>query len=125
MLPGPLPLSSIAHSPPAESVVPQLVAKAKPVTLTCTPLASADPRLRRVRFGASSTERANAAVGVDPFAGTASFARYAAEPEHRLPAHAAGARTADRTVEGNAAVGAFTSGRSYVSVAKRVWLADG
>ena len=33
--------------------------------------------------------------------------------------------TAPRTVEGNAVVGALFSGRSNVSVARKVWLADG
>src|SRR6185437_7060833 len=71
MLPGPLPLNSIAHWLPAGIVAPQLVAEVKPLAATCTPAASTEPRLRRVRFGKSSTERARDAVAAFALAGRA------------------------------------------------------
>ena len=94
-----------------------------PVTAICTPVACADPRLRSVRLGESSTESASDAVAAPALAGTVSLARYAAAPAHRLPLQARHGRTAPRTVDGNAAVGASFSGRSKVSVASRLWLA--
>src|ERR1035437_882530 len=126
MLPGPAPASAMLHSPPAARVVPQLVAWVKlPVTAICTPVACADPRLRSVRLGESSTESASAAVSAATLAGIVSLARYAAAPAHRLPLHADTGRTAPRTVDGNAVVGASFNGRSKVSVDSRLWLAEG
>ena len=125
MLPGPVPVSAMLHSPPAASVVPQLLACVNPLTEITTPVACADPRLRSVRFGESSTESASAAVSAAALVGTVSLARYAAAPAHRLPLHAGTGRTAPCTVDGNAVVGASFNGRSKDSVASRLWLADG
>lgn len=101
------------HSPPAASAAPQLLAWVNPpLTAICIPAACADPRFRSVRLGESSTESASAAVAVAALAGIASLARYAAAPEHKLPLQDDMGRTALRTVEGNAVVGALFNGRS-------------
>ena len=125
MLPGPVPLSAMLHSPPAGSVAAQFVDDVNPLTATCRPVASAEPRLRSVRFGESPTESASDAVAAAAFAGIVSFARYAAEPVHRLPLQADAGSTAFSTVEGSAVVGALCSGRSKVGVVSRLWLPEG
>ncbi len=57
MVPGPPPVSSMLHSAAAGREVGQLVVRAKPVAVTWRLSAEAEPRLRRVRLGESSTER--------------------------------------------------------------------
>jgi hypothetical protein len=126
MLPGPLPVNAMLHKPPAARAAPQLLAWVNPpVTAICTPVANAEPRLRSVRLGESSTESASAAVAADAVAGIVSLARYAAAPGQILPLQADTGRTALRTVDGNAVVGASFNGKSKVSAANRLWLADG
>ena len=68
-VPGPLPLSSTLHSPPAASTLPQLPARVKLVAVTERPVASAEPRLRSVTIGAVSIESASeGAAAVESFA---------------------------------------------------------
>ena len=124
MVPGPLPVSAMLHSPPVARVVPQSVAKVNPGVEICRPDPAVVLRLRRVRLGESSVESASDAVAT-PAGGMVSFARYAAEPAHRLPLQADTGSTAARTLDGNALVGALVSGRSKVCVASRLWLAYG
>ncbi len=57
-VPGPLPVRRMEHSEPAGRIAVQVVARVKPVAVRFRPVASADPRLRRVMMGAVSIEKA-------------------------------------------------------------------
>jgi len=78
------------------------------VAVTCTPVACAEPRLRRVMLGRSSGEMAKTGALVPAL----SLARCAAEPVQALLLQVPKGNTALRSVEGRAAVGVFASGRS-------------
>ncbi len=108
MLPGPVPVKAMVHSPPGASVVPQLWVGVKLVAVIWRFVATAEPKLRRVMLGESSVESARLGAAVVG----SSLVRKAAEPEHRLPLQVPGARTALLMVEGRAVVGALVRGRS-------------
>ncbi|WP_433985187.1 hypothetical protein RBB78_17075 [Tunturiibacter empetritectus] len=109
-VPGLLPVlvRAMLHSAPGARVVGQSVARVKLVAVSWRFVAARLPRLRRVRLGESSVERARLGALV-----VLSLASQAAEPEQRLlfVQEPAGS-VAERRVEGSAGVGEFVRGRS-------------
>src|SRR5580765_3925201 len=120
MVPGPEPERTMLQTEPGPSCAGQLWVRVKPVAVSVRLCAASEPRLRRVGFGLWSVESTSAAPTLRE-----SFVRYAPEPVQRLPQLVPAGRTASRTAEGSAVVGAENSGRSKVFVASRLWLVVG
>ena len=98
-----------------------MLAAVEPVALICNRFACPDPRFLRTTNGRSSMEKAS--DGAERF--VPSFAKYPADPAQRLPLQVPAVTFESAMVEGRAVVGEFRSGRSKVSVAKRLELAVG